>query len=155
MEPAEPLCSAYNATAVIWAYTDSTQAKRAHARKLPERPSELLLGGSVAYVVPSMPTPCRIWTAGAFPPAAPRLATVCQLRYNPGISAQNYVSLLLPAGTDVRGQYHTGGSDLIEVPAGSGRLYLCVWVDDTALGFTNVHRQAVCVWQVPFITPTP
>lgn len=109
----------------------------------------------MAYVVPAMPTACRIWTRGVSVLLPPRVITICQLRFNPGLTAQNYVALLLPAGTDIRGSYHTGGSDLVEVPAGSGRFYTCVWMDDTAFGFTNQHRQAVCEWQRPFITPTP
>lgn len=109
----------------------------------------------MAYVVPAMPTAVNIWTNGVSVLLPPRVITVCQLRFNPALTAQNYVSLLLPAGTDVRGNYHSSGSDTVEVPAGSGRFYEVEWMDDTALGFTNVHRQAVCVWKAPFITPTP
>jgi hypothetical protein len=32
--------------------------------------------------------------------------------------------------------------DVVEVPAGSGRYYVCVWVDDIAKGFANEYRRA-------------
>lgn len=66
-------------------------------------------------------------------------------------SANSQMVLLCPAGTDVRPQYmgtfdHPSGhylSDLVEVPAGSGRYYLVIEVDDTAKGFPNEYRHAV------------
>lgn len=109
----------------------------------------------MAFRVPIFNIRCRIWTAGTAPPAAPRLISICQLKWNPSATAQNYPGLLLPAGTDVRGLYATGGSDLIEVPELSGRFYRCVWFDDTAKGFTNEYRHAVVEWVTPFITPAP
>lgn len=107
------------------------------------------------FVIPSFPLSCNIYTNGGGPPAAPRLVSVCQLRWGPSRTSQNYVGLLLPAGTDIRGLYHSTSSDVVECPAGSGRLYRCVWMDDVAPGFTNVHREAVLEWIRPFITPTP
>jgi hypothetical protein len=62
--------------------------------------------------------------------------------------------VLLPALTDVRDSYCVGGlADLLEIPAGSGRTYAVLNVDDAGKGFTNEHRVAVCVkyggWPVP------
>jgi len=63
------------------------------------------------------------------------------------------VTLLLPALTDIRGPQSSGGPDLVEVPAGSGRTYLVAMVDDIGKGFANEHRAAVL--QQTGIWPTP
>lgn len=61
--------------------------------------------------------------------------------------------LLLPDGTDIRGEArNTGEPDTVEIPAGSGRMYSCIFVDYVALGFANQHLQAV-VTQVPDSPP--
>lgn len=51
-------------------------------------------------------------------------------------------SLLLPPLTDIRDSSCGGEIDLVEVPAGSGRFYLAVNVDDIGKGFPNEHRCA-------------
>lgn len=51
--------------------------------------------------------------------------------------------LLLPAGTDVRDGSTGGEADIIEVPAGSGRWYSVMSVDDMGKGFPNEHRFAL------------
>lgn len=72
--------------------------------------------------------------------------------------------LLTPAGTDVRATVPSGMGDVVEVPAGSGRWYGVVAVDDLGKGFANEHRGAVinqvsqhldpvlyagCLWPIP------
>lgn len=52
------------------------------------------------------------------------------------------MNLLLPKGVDVRGPQDTVSFDMAEVPAGSGRWYRVVGVDDVGKGFTNEHRTA-------------
>jgi hypothetical protein len=52
------------------------------------------------------------------------------------------IYVLFPQGSDVRDISCGSGSDLLEVPAGSGRWYLVVYVDDVAKGFTNEYRSA-------------
>jgi hypothetical protein len=56
-------------------------------------------------------------------------------------------NLLLPAGTDVRDVScsGSGNADVIECPAGSGRWYQVVNVDDIGKGFGNEHRCASLV----------
>lgn len=52
--------------------------------------------------------------------------------------------LRLPPLTDIRdGILGTTGRDNCEVPAGSGRFYAVIYVDDVAKGFTNEHRYAM------------
>lgn len=54
-----------------------------------------------------------------------------------------YVALLFPAETDVRDESTGPNADVIECPAGSGRLYLALYVDDVAKGFPNEYRQVI------------
>lgn len=49
-------------------------------------------------------------------------------------------SLLIPALSDVRDDAQSGGADIIEVPAGSGRWYQVNIVDDVGKGFPNEYR---------------
>jgi len=57
------------------------------------------------------------------------------------------MSLLLPAGTDVRDRSCSTVSDYVEAPAGSGRWYIVGFVDDIGKGFSNEHRIAY-LWKV-------
>jgi len=102
------------------------------------------------------------------PMAAVRVAgQACQLTYghrtavagSGGTPSQGTpmfcLSLLLPPGTDVRGPQDTVSHDLVEVPAGSGRLYWVVAVDDIGKGFLNEHRLAYLLacegsWVAPY-----
>ena len=92
---------------------------------------------------------------GAVPPPVPSdLVADAQLRW-PGTDAVIAAGstsgcpmlLLVPKGTDVRGSQGfgnaTGELDLIEVPAGTGRFYTALGVDDVSKGFTNEHRFVV------------
>jgi hypothetical protein len=57
-----------------------------------------------------------------------------------------FSEVLLPKLTDVRGIARAGASgDLLECPAGSGRTYYVLWVEDVGKGFPNEYRVAVCV----------
>jgi len=63
----------------------------------------------------------------------------------PGGNVSVTMTLLLPAGTDVRDASQSGSPELeiVEVPATSGRWYGVATVDDVGKGFANEHRAAV------------
>ena len=60
---------------------------------------------------------------------------------------QLFMELLCPRVTDIRAgdPGNAAFPDLVECPAGSGRYYLVVWVDDVAKGFSNEYRIALIV----------
>lgn len=59
------------------------------------------------------------------------------------------MTLLLPPLSDVRDGLQPGtGADVVEVPAGSGRFYDVLLVDDIGKGFPNEHRCAVVLKSV-------
>lgn len=65
------------------------------------------------------------------------------------------MSLLAPPFTDLRGPQDTVSFDMVEVPAGSGRWYQVVGVDDIGKGFANEHRSAAIFalagsWVAPY-----
>lgn len=66
------------------------------------------------------------------------------------------MSLLLPAGTDIRSMQSSDGiADTVEVPEGSGRFYGVASVDDIGRGYANEHRSALLVallgtWPTPY-----
>jgi hypothetical protein len=57
--------------------------------------------------------------------------------------------LRVPSLTDIRSDLQSGNGDLVEVPAGSGRFYHCIQVDDFGKGFGNEHRWAFIVAITP------
>jgi hypothetical protein len=101
------------------------------------------------FKLPSFNLVCNIWSVGALPPLPARLSPACNLawgrRVNPLPSGGSEVvmTLLLPAGTDIRSSLTFSGADVVEVPAGSGRFYSVFGVDDIAKGFANEHRGAI------------
>jgi len=106
----------------------------------------------MSFVVPSFPLAVDIYT-GPWLTRVLRVSTMGNLApgrrvfvlpdgEDPGVFiATMQVTLLLPAGTDVRdistGTLH---SDVIECPSGSGRWYGVQIVDDFGKGFANEHR---------------
>lgn len=62
------------------------------------------------------------------------------------------VELWFPPLTDVRGWAGHVDPDVVEFPAGSGRLYTTIYVDDYAKGLPNEFRVAFCT---PFQMPVP
>lgn len=118
------------------------------------------------YTLPTFNLAVNIWRPGAPPPAPPALVTIGNLAHSrrehgellvppaPGYIHAFNMWLLLPALTDVRDPFANGGAgDLVECPAGSGRMYAVLAVDDAAKGFANEHRVAVLLklngWPVP------
>ncbi len=53
------------------------------------------------------------------------------------------MSLLVPAGSDIRSLVNAAVEDIIECPSGSGRWYQVGAVDDIGKGFPNEHRCAL------------
>lgn len=120
----------------------------------------------MAYTIPEMPLTCGIYTYGPDPFAVPpRLTSDCNLawgrRVTSGTTSEPFASssaicayLLMPALTDVRGAVQSGGAgDFLEVPAGSGRYYFSLQVDDLGKGFANEHRFALIsplYWTPPY-----
>jgi hypothetical protein len=119
----------------------------------------------LAFSVPTFPLLCNIyrgpWTSRALASSPP-----CNLAYgrrvtwydldDPGdiSSPANTMQLLLPALTDVRSLVNAIVSDVVECPAGTGRWYGVVSVDDVGKGFPNEYRLAAvtCIYEA--LNPT-
>jgi len=56
-----------------------------------------------------------------------------------------FAGLLCPKLTDIAGMWVAAlaGEDCVEVPAGSGRFYMVLTVEDVAKGFPNEYRHAL------------
>lgn len=120
------------------------------------------------YVLPVFNLTCNVWTFVTNPPLGPpRISPVCNLAYGrrvifggeaiAGVAdfPPAAMSLLLPKLTDIRGLQSAAGNDIVEVPAGSGRYYIVVYVDDIGKGFTNEHRIALITQNGTWPTPVP
>ena len=117
------------------------------------------------FQLPTMNITCDVWTGTTPPPGAPRLTGIaCQLRaagkqstgQDPANAWSFLWALLVPKLTDLRDSANTpSGSDIVEVPAGTGRFYTVQYVDDVARGFTNEYRVAFLLKRAPWPTPTP
>lgn len=119
----------------------------------------------MAYTIPSFPLAVRIWRSTSLvvnPPDVSAMGNLVSSRPDadpfPGIGigtlAQRQVAgaywgrfatILLPRLTDVQPPNSTTNGDVLECPAGTGRYYFVVWVDDTGKGFANEHRYAYVV----------
>jgi hypothetical protein len=121
----------------------------------------------MSFTLPTFNLMCNVWSSPNYPPAAPRLVVACNLAYSKRVHQDlafgGFVpmQLLLPARTDVRSDVQVGISiaDAVEVPAGSGRYYIIINVDDIGRGFANEHRCAVIRQSVvvngPWAIPMP
>ena len=110
----------------------------------------------MAFNPPTFNLTCDIYTVVSTSVKTLRLSSACNLALGKRInwpwsasagygSFQGYTpALLLPALTDIRDQFCDPGvsGDIVEVPAGSGRWYMCQGVDDVGKGFTNEYRIA-------------
>ena len=115
----------------------------------------------MAFRLPSFNLLCNITTCDvANVPAIPTLPIrlpnqTCQLCYGRRVNVASTggtstvgilsiaMTLLVPPLVDVRGPQDVTSADMVEVPAGSGRWYFVVAVDDIGKGFANEHRTAV------------
>jgi hypothetical protein len=121
----------------------------------------------MSFNLPQFNLHCNVWHAPAIPPVgAPDLDTLGNLAWGRRVNVTSTggtsflgtpllcMTLLLPKLTDVRGD-PAGGADVVEVPAGSGRFYRIVFVDDIGKGFANEHRAAVLQQHLPMPVPMP
>jgi len=117
----------------------------------------------MSFSLPEFNLPVNVWTYPVLPPAAPTVMAMGNLAWGRRImpatgGTELYgmvaITLLLPAGTDIRGQAQSGHPDRAEVPAGSGRFYTVQYVDDVGKGFANEHRAAlltpIAAWPIPY-----
>ena len=119
----------------------------------------------MAYVLPVFNMTCDIYTSGDHTVAprvvaAPcnlawgrRVATAIEGTFTAGIIPDFCLTLMLPAGTDIRGARSTTSGDAVEVPSGSGRYYLVAVADNIGMGFTNEHKAALIFQEDSFKTP--
>lgn len=127
------------------------------------------------FRLPTFNNICDAWTWPAardvptIPVGVPRLISqACALVYGRrvnvastgGTTAQGVplqtMNLLLPPGTYIRGPQDSVGTDLVEVPSGSGRWYICYFVDDIGKLYANEHRTASLLavngmWVAPYL----
>lgn len=123
----------------------------------------------MSFYVPQMPLLCNVWRFldGRPPVGAPKLTVMCNLAWGRRVAVPSTggtsslgiplftMTLLVPAGTDIRDRLFSGTGDTIEVPAGTHRFYEAVYVDDLGKGFSNEHRGVIMlaydrpVWPLP------
>lgn len=105
----------------------------------------------MAHSTPEFNLLCNYWDDDANYTVVPAVIELlpCQLRapiHTPaaqGFGVANGVymwSILVPAGTNIRDYSQNWEGGIIEVPAGSGRAYSVIHVDDVAKGFPNEYR---------------
>jgi hypothetical protein len=118
----------------------------------------------MSFSVPSFPLSCNIWRNGNPTSNPPDVVSAGNLAWGRRVSSYQglftagqdlLMTLLLPPGTDVRSPICPSGSDVAEVPAGTGRYYTVVNVDDIGRGFANQHRAAVLQALGPWPQPIP
>lgn len=106
------------------------------------------------YHLPKFPLTVNLWREKLIPVGgSPDLVTSGQLRWlNRGTSQLQVISgldigatrtLYVPARFDVRPIPASHKPDVVEVPAGTGRFYFVIDVDDVARGFGNEFRCAL------------
>ncbi len=121
----------------------------------------------MAFVLPNFNLTVNIWNPPAGPPGLPSVIVLgnlaysrrahIQAPYSPGPAPVPIVPmyLLLPALTDVRDPFNGAAlQSILEIPAGSGRFYESMHVDDAGKGFANEHRicmvkKALGPWPIP------
>lgn len=119
----------------------------------------------MGFTVPNFNITCNVWHGPNVPPAPPDATEDCNLAYgrrvNLGPISEDFdsgvvMTLLLPPGTDVRSVPQSSYGDTFEVPAGTGRFYTTIGVDDIGKGFPNEHRAAILIPTPAFgLWPTP
>lgn len=104
------------------------------------------------HSLPAFPLLANIWHFPNAPGSPPDLSPKAELRVDTsvkqlvtsGAARQQCLSrsMYVPKGTDLRTSWFGGTSDVVELPAGSGRFYNILDVDDIAKGFPNEFRIA-------------
>ena len=119
------------------------------------------------YAIPTFNLLCNIVGINAFPGPWRIANQPCALTYGrrsntltaPGANG-NYggglnMALQLPALTDIRSFQDSIAYDVVECPAGSGRPYIVIGVDDIGKGYPNEHRTGILwaptgSWTAPY-----
>jgi hypothetical protein len=112
----------------------------------------------MAYHLPNFNLSINLWRIPSLVSAAPDLIFAANLSPGRRVFLQpppnvastfstygnfNQLSeLLCPKGTDIRGVQNASFTDLVEVPAGTARYYMVMWVEDVGKGFSNEYRFA-------------
>lgn len=101
------------------------------------------------HLIPQFPLTANIWRSGNATTNPPNVITPAQLHVGVqhrqlfGLATQCEQSITrfiyTPKGTDIR-PFWFNTPDTVEIPAGSGRYYTCMDVDDVARGFPNEFR---------------
>jgi hypothetical protein len=122
------------------------------------------------YVQPTYNTDTNIWHAGTPISGPPDIFLKCNLSPGRLVGVDTFPGaqhpprgglmwLRLPNGTDIRDDAATNGADTVECPAGSGKFYTSIWVDDIGTDFPNMHRFAALAklgkWTPPFGSGAP
>lgn len=116
----------------------------------------------MAFTLPTLNLRCNVWhnqlspIAGR-PPGVPDIADApCALAGRHLDARQALTVLMMPKGTDLRALGPSPpGWDIVEVPAGTGRLYVVYYVIDVGCGFPNEYRSAeidalYTLWPLPY-----
>lgn len=122
----------------------------------------------MTFRVPSFNLAVNVWHFPNTPPAAPDFVTPGNLAWGRRVNVawegsvsgfgdlSLVMTLLLPVGTDVRSKITAApNADVVEVPAGTGRFYIVLSVDDIGKGFPNEHRAATVQQATPGGVPWP
>jgi hypothetical protein len=121
----------------------------------------------MGFTVPNFNLSCNVWRGGNNPPAPADETFDCNLAWGRRTSSyqglystanEPVMTLLLPPSTDIRGPQCGNPDTVVEVPAGTGRYYAILGVDDIGKGFPNEHRAALLVWTdgfAPWPMPIP
>lgn len=106
----------------------------------------------MAYRLPTFNLSVNIWRGTAPPPGPPALTVSGSFTWYPrypingasGSTNPQFTAAILrvPSHVDIRDGFGGGTFDLVEVPAGTGRLYQVNFVEDLGKGFANEHRVA-------------
>lgn len=127
------------------------------------------------YSLPNFNLVAKVWRFGLPLSGPPSVTTVCALtpgqltatalaKYSAGVGVFGGMWGTFPAATNIQDAKNGIGPDSVEIPAGSGRTYQAIWVDDIGGGYSNEHRFAELVpfgtWPTPFpgcnaIAPPP
>jgi hypothetical protein len=118
----------------------------------------------MAFTVPTFPLMCNIWRGAGivWPLGPPDVTSIANLAFGKRVVSVNdfradedafNILLLVPALTDVRDLSCSTVTDVVEVPAGSGRWYQALCVDDIGKGFPNEHRAAALLKISQVMTP--
>lgn len=114
------------------------------------------------YQLPVFNVSVNIWRGPQTPPPIgdPDLVPVGNLALGKRVTLEYptgtpVMYLLLPANTDIRSNVRGGSPDFVEAPAGSGRYYNVLWVDNAGTGFPNEHVVAILQQAAPWGPAVP